>query len=297
MKSKFRVIRYGIEAGLLLSLMLLFRLLPLDAASSLGGVLARIIGPFLRAHRVADANLRRVFPQYSERERSRVLSAMWDNLGRVAGEYPHLSLKVMRKRITVEGGEYLEQVRDTHTSMMFVSGHFANWEMAPLVGVMYQLPLVFIYRAANNPYAEAVIQWMRRDYRHLMYGKGRESVQHLLRALQRKQCTAMLVDQKLSEGVDVPFFGYPAKTTPSAAKLAHKFHTPMIALRIVRTDGAHFHVTVTPPMECDPDPVVQMTRIHQLFESWIREKPEQWFWVHNRWNWRETDKGTVSQQG
>jgi Kdo2-lipid IVA lauroyltransferase/acyltransferase len=289
MTPVLKKIRYLLEAALLLLIMLVFKILPLDLASSFGGLLARIIGPFLRAHRIADANLSRVFPDYTERQRRNILSDMWDNLGRVAGEYPHLSPATMSKRLTVEGAEHLEHIRNTKSGAVFVSGHFANWEMAPLVGVIYHLPIAFIYREANNPYAEKIIQWMRVGYRHMMYGKGRESVQQMIKALQQKRCTALLVDQKLNEGVPVPFFGVPAMTTISAAKLAIKFNVPLVALRIVRTDGAHFHVTISPPVmhEATASPVAVMENVHHIFEGWIRERPEQWFWVHNRWNWKE----------
>ncbi len=288
MKEKLKTFRYITEAALLLLIMLIFKLLPLDASSALGGMLARLIGPLLRAHRVADRNIARIFPEYSEQQRSVILSKMWDNLGRVAGEYPHLSLAKIRKRITVEGAEHLEHIRNSKTSAVFVSGHFANWEMCPLVGVIYDLPVVFIYREANNPYAERVIQWMRNDYRHMMFGKGRESAQKAIRALQDHRCTALLVDQKLNEGVSVPFFGFPAMTTVSATKMAIKYRAPLVALHVVRTDGAHFHVTISPPrmLDASADAASAMEEVHHQFETWIRERPEQWFWVHNRWSWK-----------
>jgi KDO2-lipid IV(A) lauroyltransferase len=287
MKLFLKKLRHLMEAALLLFIIVIFKILPLDIASSLGGLFAGLIGPLLRAHRVADANLKHIFPDYSEYERRNILAKMWNNLGRVAGEYPHLSPDIIRKRITVEGAEYLEPYKNQH-SAIFYSGHFANWEICPLVGIIYDVPLVFIYREANNPYAEKLIQWLRRGYRQRMFGKGRESAQQTIRALKNKESMAMLADQKLNEGTDVPFFGFPAKTTLSPAKLAIKFQAPLIALRVVRTDGAHFHVTISKPRiyAKDADPVKVMEDVHHMLESWIRENPEQWFWVHNRWNWK-----------
>lgn len=276
---------YLIEAALLCVLILMLKILPLDVASALGGRLARMIGPFFRPHRVADANLRHVFPHYTDKQRRAILSGMWDNLGRVAGEYPHLSPEVMKKRMTVEGGNHLDYLRNEEKAAVFVSGHFANWEMNPLVGVIYSLPFTFIYREANNPYAEKLIQWMRVGYRHMMFGKGRESVQQSIKALQENRPIALLVDQKLREGPFVPFFGQPARTTLAATKLALRFKAPVYATRVVRTDGAHFQVTVTPvALSPEDTPESAMEKVHHLFEGWIRERPEQWFWVHNRWH-------------
>ena len=281
--------RHLSEAGLLLITMGFFKILPLDMASALGGSLARFIGPFLRAHRVADTNLTRVFPEYDDHTRRRILSGMWDNLGRVAGEYPHLSPETMRNRITIEGAEHVEAFKaGKGKGAVFVSGHFANWELCPLASVIFGVPATFIYREANNPYAEKLIQSMRRGYCERMFGKGRESAQKALQALKGGGSLALLADQKLNEGTEIPFMGFNAKTTLSAAKLALKFHVPVIAMHVVRTDGAHFHVTINPPKYYAPGtlPTDIMNDVHQWFERWIREHPEQWFWVHNRWSWK-----------
>jgi KDO2-lipid IV(A) lauroyltransferase len=281
-----------LEAALLLIVVLVFKVIPTDMASSAGGLLARIIGPLFRAHRVADNNLRKVFPEYSEKQRSVILSGMWDNLGRVAGEYAHLSPEGMRRRMTIEGAEYLTQARESKTPAMFVAGHFANWEMCPLIGVMYGLPVTFIYREANNPYADKIIQWLRVGYKDRLFGKGRESAQQMIKALRQKGCVGMLIDQKFNEGSPIPLMGFNAMTTTSAAKLAIKFKAPFIPIRVVRTDGAHFHVTVGPPIPYNDQTtdIALMEELHKVFGQWIRDKPEQWFWVHNRWNWKKEKK-------
>lgn len=284
-----RKFAYMLEAGLLLVVALFFRVMPMDMASSVGGMLGRILGPLFKAHRTAERNLRNVFPDMGDAQRSRVLSGMWDNLGRIAGEYPHLSPERMRGRVTIEGAEHLVRARDGQAPCVFVSGHFANWELNPVVGALYKVPVVSIYREANNPYANKIIQYLRKGYSERMYGKGQESARQSLRSLQQKGSVAMLVDQKLNEGEPVSFFGHPAMTTTSAAKLAIKFRAPLVPLHIVRTDGAHFHVTIGPAITPDPSdtPQLLMEKLHRIFEQWIKDKPEQWFWVHNRWNWKK----------
>lgn len=280
-----RKIRYIIEAFLLIIGVLLFRIIPLDIASSLGGLLARVFGPFSRAHVTARKNIELAMPDVTAKERNRILRKMWDNIGRVIGEYPHLSRKIMTRRITIEGLEYLEQVKNSGKGALFVSGHFANWEIAPLTSAIYGMPLVIIYREANNPIADWVIRRIRSGFNIAMYKKGRDGAQKILGAIKSGHPVGMLIDQKMNDGKAIMFFGREAMTATAATSMAIKLQVPLLAARVVRTHGAHFQVSVQPPFIYDikADPSEAMLELHKLFESWIREYPEQWFWVHRRW--------------
>src|SRR5882757_2541784 len=125
-----RELRYILEGSLVLFAMLLFRLLPLDFASMLAGKVARVGGPFSRAHKTASINLERSMPELNPIQRQQILGEMWDNIGRVIGEYPHLARPVMKRRITIEGREHLEKVAHSGQAAIIISGHFANWEIA-----------------------------------------------------------------------------------------------------------------------------------------------------------------------
>jgi KDO2-lipid IV(A) lauroyltransferase len=280
-----RKIRYALEGALILFAVIFFRLLPLDAASALGGRLARLAGPFARAHRTARANLEQAMPELSESQRRRILSGMWDNLGRVIGEYPHLTRPLMAKRITVEGREHLERIRQSGKAAIFVSGHFANWEIIPLTASLCALPMVVIYREANNPVAEALIRRTRAHYTRSMHGKGRGGAVQAVKALKEGHPLAMLIDQKQNDGSPVPFFGLSAMTSTAAVQLAARYGVPLLAARVVRTDGVHFHVSLEPEVRygSDTDPVAAMADLNRLLERWIRDHPAQWFWVHRRW--------------
>lgn len=280
-----RKIRYALEGVLICFAVLFFRLLPLDLASAFAGGLARLVGPFSRAHRTARTNLELAMPELNDHQRSRILSSMWDNLGRVIGEYPHLSRAVMARRITVEGREHLDKVRESGKGAVFVSGHFANWEIIPLTAAVAGLPMAVIYREANNPVAEWLIRATRGSYTSGMHGKGRVGAVQSIKALKDNQPLAMLIDQKQNDGSMLDFFGRPAPTTTGAAQLAIRYQVPLLAARVVRTDGVHFHVTLEPPVNYPPDadPAQATLALNQLFERWIREHPAQWFWVHKRW--------------
>jgi KDO2-lipid IV(A) lauroyltransferase len=283
-----RKIRYTAEViGLVVGLVF-FRILPLDVASALGGLLGRIFGPFSRAHLTARRNLEHALPEIDDAKRSVILRDMWDNLGRVVAEYPHLSRPIMRKRITIEGGEYLEHFKQSKEAAIYISGHFANWEIVPLAAAIRGFPMVLIYRAANNPVADRIIRYLRAGHSISMHNKGLHGARQALKALKEGVPVAMLVDQKMNDGSPVPFFGRDAMTATAVAQMAIKLQVPLFLARVVRTDGAHFHVTLHEPLKCDPgaDPIDVMAGINAQFERWIREHPAQWFWVHNRWNWR-----------
>jgi KDO2-lipid IV(A) lauroyltransferase len=285
MKKYIKYMRYGLEAVILLPGLLFFRILPLDIASAVGGFLSRFIGPMLGVHHVADKNLSLAMPELTEPERRKILYDMWDNLGRVIGEYPHLTRKIMAKRIVVEGREYLEKIKTSGKGSLFVSGHFANWEIVPLTASLCKLPIVLIYRAANNPVSDWIINRIRSSYNLRMHNKGREAALHSLKALKENQAIGMLVDQKMNTGSPVPFFGRDAMTATAATSMAIKYQVPLLLARVVRTGGVHFHVSLQPPITYEPsaDPVQAMADIHKTFEDWIRAYPAQWFWVHRRW--------------
>ncbi len=278
-----RKIRYLLEGSVIVVWFAFFWTLPLDMASALGGLLGRIFGPFSGAHRTADHNLLFAMPELSLPARRKILGDMWENLGRVAGEYPHLSTQAMAKRITIEGREHFEAIKDK--GALFASGHFANWEIAPLTAALCGQPLTLIYRAANNPISDWLIRTIRKRFNRNMHNKGREGAQGLLKALRDHEAVGLLVDQKMNDGSPLPFFGHDAMTATAPAQLAIKFQVPVLTARVVRTDGAHFHITILPPLHYEPntDPKIVMTHVNQLFEQWIREYPAQWLWVHRRW--------------
>ena len=279
-----RTIRRALEAVLILFAFGLFRLMPLDIASAVGAVLARLLGPFVRAHRTARTNIEKAMPELPERQVARILSDMWDNLGRTLGEYPHVGGNAMRKRVAIEGLENI-QFAKTGKPVIFVSGHFANWEVLPLSTDIAGVPSVLIYRAANNPLSDWMIRRIRARYSLAMYAKGRSGAQQAITTIKNAKPLAMLVDQKQNDGKAIDFFGRKAMTATAAMQLAIKYQVPVITVRAVRTDGVHFQVTYEAPVTYGPgaDPEKAMAALNLLFERWIREYPAQWLWVHRRW--------------
>ncbi len=268
-----------------------FRLLPLDLASAIGGWIGRTVGYRLVLTRRARHNLQRVFPDMPAARREAVLRAMWDNLGRTAAEFPHLPEFRFGpgNRVEVEGWEHVQQLRDDGKPGLFFSGHLGNWELMGLCALRAGLPVHLVYRAPNNSRLEWVYQVGRGNEGVQLIPKGAAGARVALQLLKQGQHVGMLVDQKMNDGIAVPFFGIEAMTAPALATFALKYDCPVVAARVVRLGGARFRVCVEPPIRFDDtgdrhaDILAAMTRVNGRLEGWIRQHPEQWLWLHRRW--------------
>ena len=290
--SSLRLVSRWIEAFGLLMALSTFRLLPLDWASACGGRLGRTFGRFLPISRYAVNNLRNAFPEKSTAEIGIILVDMWGNLGRVVGEYPHLgSMRLYGRgnRVEVIHAEHFDRLRDDGKPGIFFSAHIGNWELLSLESTRRGLPLARIYRAPNNPLVDRLIRRTRRKIAGELLPKGGRGARRAIATMQRGGHLAMLVDQKMNNGIAVPFFGRPAMTAPALAQLALRFDCPVVPARVVRLNGAHFQLIVYPPLEVaktgdrEHDTLTLMTQVNTMIEGWIRERPEQWLWLHNRW--------------
>jgi Kdo2-lipid IVA lauroyltransferase/acyltransferase len=276
------------EASVVVAVMAIFACLPLDTASAVGGWIGRTVGPRLGLSRRAMRNLRRAMPEKSETEHRRVVRAMWDNLGRTMAEYPHLAwiCSAASRRVEIVNGDRLAALTTDGAPGIVFGAHFGNWEIAPvtlhrLVGVS----LLSVYRAANNPWIDALLQRLRQSPRAVPKGSagGRAVVRHL----HQGGHLAMFVDQKMNDGIAVPFFGRQAMTAPALARLGLRFDCPLVPVRVERVAGARFRVIVLPALEtvdAGEDAVLAtMSRVNAMLEGWIRARPEQWLWLHKRW--------------
>jgi KDO2-lipid IV(A) lauroyltransferase len=282
--------RYRAEAGLATLLIGALGRLPLDWASALGGAAGRLIGPRLGITRRARSNLRAALPELAPAAIEAVIRGMWDNLGRVVFEYPHLKkIKVFAgDRVEVRGLDNLQGALDAERRVIMFSGHLGNWEIAALAGGQYGIDVAQIYRAANNPLVDAMLARLRGEAGELI-PKGAVASRRAVAALRRGGHLTLLADQKLNDGIAVPFFGREAMTAPALAMLALRFDCDVLPVRVERLRGAYFRLTVYPKLalpqggDRTADILALMTEVNQALESWIRERPEQWFWLHRRW--------------
>ena len=285
-------LRYGAEAAVFFGFMALFRVIGLSAASRLGGFIGRNVLCWLPPDRVARANLLRAFPEKSQAERDAIRRTMWDNLGRVVGEYPHLNKFTPKgddPRITynLAPGVTLDQLKGQ--PLMFLSGHLGNWEMMPILAQQLGFDTATVVRPPNNPY---VADWVARQRSingpETMIAKH-NAVRPMLAQLRANRALCLLVDQKLREGIAIPFFGHDAMTTPAPAAVALKTGARICIAANRRLAGARFHVSVSPLLDFtatgdEGEDIRRLTAaITAAIEQIVRDDPGQWLWIHNRW--------------
>ncbi len=266
-------------------------LIPLSWASGCGGRLGRLIGPRLDVSGRARRNLKMVFPEKTAAEIEAIVAGMWENLGRIAFEFPHLanmSTDPLPDWLVIEGREYMDALIASGRPGIFFSAHLANWEIFAPIASYYKLPFAFIYRTANNPWIDQLYQGKRRDFAEFI-PKGPRGTRRLANALREGKSLALLIDQKMNEGISVPFLGIPAMTAPALAHLALRSNLWVIPSRTERVGGCRFKVTFYPPMtlpenmDREQATFVMMGQVNAMISDWIRERPEQWFWLHRRW--------------
>ncbi|MBQ7413182.1 MAG: lysophospholipid acyltransferase family protein [Alphaproteobacteria bacterium] len=265
---------------------LFFKILPVRWASAIGGQLGILIGKVMhRRSHIGLINLKIAFPDKSETERRTILKKMWQHWGRFYAEMPHAH--TLFKKAEIRGLTHLKKAVAENRGGFVCSAHLGNWELAvsqPLFDDFYLNP---VYRRANNPWLDKLMFQRRKG---VLIPKGAAGARKMVEVLHHKGFIVMLCDQKLREGMEIPLFGKPALTAPAIAVLALKFKVPILMARSIRQPDGHFIMDVTEPLsmpqESDSDKAVRLilTEINRRLESWIRENPEQWLWVHRRFD-------------
>ena len=282
---------HPLHGGAVYAVFAAIRLIPVDTASAIGAWLGRRLGPLVRRpNRRALANLALAFPDLSEADRRGILLDMWGHLGRVAAEYPHLVRLAKSDRIEVAGYDLGHRLLTSGKPVIFFSGHIGHWEVGPVLGARFGIRTKAVYRPPNNRFVDRMTRRIREQCGLDLLVRGAESVQAVIGALRDGSNLALLVDQKRSYGIPVPFFGRPALTGTVLAQLALRIDCEIVPIRVERTDGARFRVTCCEPIAVDrsadrsTETLRIMTAVNGELEAWIRERPEQWLWPHRRWD-------------
>jgi Kdo2-lipid IVA lauroyltransferase/acyltransferase len=264
--------------------------------TNFGGAFMRTIGPWLPEHRTGQANLRAAFPEKSDAEIETILRGVWDNLGRTGAEIAHLDHICSGDRYkrtfidyTPESIERFLEVKDDGKPAVVFAAHLANWELPAVIAASDGLESTVLYRRPNlGAVADAVIA-LRRGIMGEMVASSLGAPVTLARALERGRHVAMLVDQHYVRGIDVTFFGRTCKVNPLIAMLAREAECPIHGTRVWRLPGNRFGAEISPEVppvrdaEGRIDVAGTMQAITSVVESWVREHPEQWLWLHRRW--------------
>ena len=273
----------GIAVGLIL---LIFMILPLRAAEKAGACLGAFVGLVARRrNRIALFNLQIAFPEKTEKERKKILHEMWRHFGSLIADLPHN--RQVLQNATLKGLEYLRMAYATGKGGFVCSAHIGNWELSITKQVAPGFVMNPVYRPANNWFLDKLLFARRKGVK---IPKGRTGARLMIETLKQGKFISILCDQKFREGIDVPLFGMPAQTPTAMATLSLKMNVPIIMVKAIKQQDGHYLLTAYPPLDMPiglPRQQAEfqiMTMVNHIYETWIRENPEQWLWVHRRFD-------------
>ena len=282
-------IKYFIQFIFIYSLFIIFRLLGLKLASSLSSKIAILIGPFFRSKSLITSNILKALPNLKQNEINKISISMWSNYGRILSEY--VFIKDIRKSkieniIEIEGQEILEKIKKDNKPVIFISGHFNNFELMALHIEKSGINLAAIYRPLNNKFLNYIMERIRKKYIcKNQIKKGISGTRELLSCVKNNISIALMIDQRVSQGIKSKFFNYDALTTTIPAQFAKKYQCKIVPIYIERKNDINFKLTVHKPVEYDVDETIEniTLKLNTLLEKMILKNPDQWIWSHNRW--------------
>ena len=298
LRDAFKPLTEAAVGALTIGLLRTTRYFDPTRTANLFGRIARLIGPMLREQRIGRANLTAAFPEKSPEEIETILAGVWDNLGRVGAEFAHLDRiwdydpahpENSRIEFSPRSRELYEQIRDDGKPALIFASHLGNWELPAIAAVAHGMDAAILYRRPNIASADRIIQEMRAVKMGTLIPAGRDAPLKLAAALQSGQHVAMLIDQYLTNGVEVTFFGRKTMANPMLARLLRQIECPIHGVRIIRLPGHRFRGELSEEIKPVRDAAGKidiqgtMQAITSVLEGWIREYPEQWLWLHRRW--------------
>ncbi len=284
-----KIIKYFFEFILIIAFFFIFKIFGYRRASNFGNLIGQKIGPFFRSKLKIQKNLKNSNVGNSEMERENIINNMWGNYGRILSEY--IFLKNFRKNnlknfLEIKGSEILNEIKKRDEQVVFISGHFNNFELMAMEIEKAGINLCAIYRPLNNPFLNIIMENIRKKYIcKNQIKKGKSGTRNLIELFKKKFSVALMIDQRVSEGETIDFFGNPAKTTTIPAQLVKKYNCRVVPVYIERKNKYYFKLTFQNPLKFHDNSSIKEISIelNQILEKMILKNPEQWIWTHDRW--------------
>ena len=284
-----KTIKYFTQFLIVFIFFLIFKLLGLKLASYISGNIISFIGPFFRSKNIIESNILKALPYSNKSEIKKISKMMWHNYGRILAEYMFIKefrMSKVKNNIEIIGQEKLDTIKENNESVIFVSGHFNNFELMAMHLEKSGINLAAVYRPLNNKFLNFIMEKIRKKYIcKNQIKKGISGTKQLLSFFKKKTSIALMIDQRVSQGIKSNFFQHEAFTTTIPAQFVKKFRCKIVPIYIERTQGVNFTITIHDPLEySDIESVESITSsLNILLENMILKNPEQWIWSHNRW--------------
>ena len=282
-------IRYFVEFLIIIFLLVIFKILGFKLASSLGGLIGRSVGPLFRSKKKILSNISKALPEIEEKNTELIVKKMWENYGRILSEYMFIKNfrnSKYKKFLTIEGQEILNELKDSKEPVVFISGHFNNFELMAMQIEKSGINLAAIYRPLNNIFLNKIMEKIRTKYIcRKQIKKGGSGTRELLESFKNNYSIAIMIDQRVSESIKVDFFNQKASTTTIPAQLFKKFGSKIVPIYIERINGVYFKMTVNRPIIFEKESTIEeiTLKLNKWLEKMILINPDQWIWSHDRW--------------
>ena len=284
-----KYIKYFFQFLIICIFFIIFKILGSNLSSRLSGKIFEKIGPYFRSAEIIRRNILRVFPNINFTEINIIKNNMWNNYGRVFAEYMFIKdyrLGKLSSNIEVEGQEIIERIKRENKQVVFVSGHFANFELMAMHLEKSGIKLCAIYRPLNNFFLNKIMERIRENYIcRKQIKKGIGGLKSLVKLKRKNFSTALMIDQRVSEGIASNFFKQKALTTTIPAQLVKKFNISVVPIYIERIKDIKFRIKIQTPINFSKEQSIEniTDKLNIVLEKMIVIKPGQWIWSHNRW--------------
>ena len=288
-----KIIRYFLEFVIVIIFFLIFKIIGLKLSSDLGEIIGKYFGPLFRKKTITKKNILIAFPDLNEKSINGMIDRMWKNIGRIFGEYIHInkfSVIDQKKKIVFTNKNNIEILNKNNKPIVFFSGHFANFELMAKCLQELGFNIGAIYRPLNNIFLNPIMEFIRKKYIcPIQIEKGSNGTKKLIKHISTNNPLALVIDQRLSSSIRVPFFNQPATTTTTPAQLAIKYDALLVPVFLKRLEKTNFEFFIEEPLiisrtnDYDKD-IFNITQIMNIkIEEFIKRDPAHWLWSHDRW--------------
>ena len=284
-----KIINYLLQYILIKLFFFICKIIGYKKASNLGELIGKKIGPKFKSKKIIERNINLIFPDIKSERVDEIIQKMWGNYGRILSEYVFMKdfrNGNLKDYINIEGLEYLNEIKNKNIPAVFVSGHFNNFELMAMQIEKNGIQLGAIYRPLNNFFLNSTMENIRKNFIcNKQIKKGLSGIREILNLFKKNTSIALMIDQRVTEGIKSNFFRQKAFTTTIPAQLVKKFGCPIISIYIERVNKHKFEMVINKPIYFSKDESLEYItqQLNYLLEKMILKKPEQWILTHNRW--------------
>ena len=282
-------LKYFIQFLVIIIFLLIFKILGLKLASRFSSIIISLIGPFFRSKKIIESNILKAIPNLNQNEIKKITHKMWKNYGRILSEYVFIKdfrNNNLKDHLQIEGQDILDKIKENNETVIFISGHFNNFELMAMHIEKSGINLAAIYRPLNNKFLNFIMEKIRKKYIcKNQIKKGFSGTKQLLSFFKNGSSIALMIDQRVSQGIKSNFFEREALTTTIPAQFVKKFNCKIVPIYIERIEDINFKLTIQNPIKYSDNQTIEAITLdlNSLLEKMILKKPEQWIWSHNRW--------------